>query len=216
MGANGVGIYYPISDQPEFGITMIVFIDRQHAGKPNKLADRGAAVDIDGDATPEREAIITGQISIELEKILILLGVDVVPISDGTYSERHNRVNKYAAMYPNRKTVYLAMHLNAGGGVYAAFFYHHASTQGHELAKQLCLDMRAAGFVESAKPIECKPSNWTKNAYHTIKGVGRPVAICCEPLFMDQPAHAKHLTYEGIQGLAMCMANAIVKWGSND
>jgi len=35
-------------------------------------------------------------------------------------------------------------------------------------------------------------------------------------LFMDQPAHAKHLTNEGIQGLAMCMANAIVKWGSND
>lgn len=195
---------------------MIVFIDRQHAGKPNKLADRGAAVDIDGDTTPDREAIITGQISIELEKILMLLGVDVMPISDGTYNERHARVNEYAAMYPNRKTVYLAMHLNAGGGDYAAFFYHHASTQGHELAKQLCLEMRAAGFVKNAKPIECKPNNWTKNAFYTIRGVGRPVAICCEPLFMDQPEHAKHLTNEGIQGLAMCMANAIVKWGSDD
>ena len=64
---------------------MIVFIDRQHAGKPDKLADRGAAVDLDGDSTPEREAIITGKIAIELEKILIMLGVDVMPISDGTY-----------------------------------------------------------------------------------------------------------------------------------
>lgn len=195
---------------------MIVFIDRQHAGKPNKLADRGAVVDIDGDATPEREAIITGQISIELEKVLLLLGVDVVPISDGTYSERHTRVNKYAAMYPNRKTVYLALHLNAGGGAYGAYFFHHASTRGKRLAQMLCDAMVTAGIVENAKAIGAHPDNWTKNAYYTIKGVGRPVAICCEPLFMDQSMHAKHLTYEGIQGLAMCVANAIVKWGSND
>ena len=166
------GFYDPISNKPEFGITMIVFIDRQHAANQTNWPIRVQAVDIDGDATPEREAIITGQISIpKLEKILMLLGVDVMPISDGTYSERHARVNEYAAMYPNRKTVYLAMHLNAGGGMYAAFFYHHASTQGHELAKQLCLEMRAAGFVKSAKPIECKPNNWTKNAFYTIRGL---------------------------------------------
>jgi N-acetylmuramoyl-L-alanine amidase len=195
---------------------MIVFIDRQHAGKPNKLADRGAAVDINGDATPEREAIITGQISLELEKILMLMGVEVMPISDGTYNERHARVNEYAALYPNRKTVYLAMHLNAGGGAYGAFFYHHASAQGKQLAQRLCDAMQIGGIVEIAKAIECKPSNWTKNAFYTIRGVGRPVAICCEPLFMDNDQHAKHLTYEGIQGLAMCMANAIVKWGNND
>ena len=200
MGANGVGVHDPISNKPEFGITMIVFI----------------AVDIDGDGIKDREAIITGQLSIELEKVLILLGVDVMPISDGTYSERHARVNKYAAMYPNRKTVYLAMHFNAGGGNYAAFFYHHASTQGHELANQLALGMRAAGYVKNAKAIKSNSSDWTKNAFYCIKGIGRPVAICSEPLFMDQPEHAKHLTYEGIQGLAMCMANAIVKWGSND
>lgn len=215
MGQYVVGIHYPISNQPQFGIIMIVFIDRQHAGKPDKLGDRGAAVDIDGDATPEREAIITGQIAIALEKVLIMLGVDVMPISDGTYSERHKRVNEYAAMYPNRKTVYLAMHLNAGQGDYAAFFYHHESTQGHELAKHLCEGMRAAGFVERALPIDAQPNNWTKNAFHTIRGVGRPVAICCEPLFMDQDLHARHLTYEGIQALAMCMANSIVQWGKN-
>lgn len=195
---------------------MIVFIDRQHAGKPNKLADRGASLDIDGDSTPEREAIITGQIALELEKILLLLGVDVVPISDGTYTERHTRVNKYAAMYPNRKTVYLAMHLNAGGGDYAAYFFHHASTKGEKLAQHLCDAMITTGIVQNAKAIGAKPTNWTKNAYYTIKGVGKPVAICCEPLFMDNNIHAKHLTTEGIQGLAMCIANAIVKWGSND
>ena len=216
MGANGVGIHDPISSKPEFGITMIVFIDRQHAGQIKHIKSRGATYDVDGDGEKDREAIITGKISIELEKILILLGVDVMPISDGTYSERHTRVNNYAAMYPNRKTVYLAMHLNAGMGTYGAFFYHHASTQGERLAQHLCDGITTAGFVDKAKALACKPSDWTKNAYYCIKGVGRPVAICCEPLFMDQPAHAKHLTNEGIQGLAMCMANAIVKWGSND
>ena len=34
---------------------MIVFIDRQHAGKPNKLDDRGASVDVDGDGKIDSE-----------------------------------------------------------------------------------------------------------------------------------------------------------------
>ena len=32
---------------------MIVYIDRQHAGKPNKIDDRGAGADIDGNGTKD-------------------------------------------------------------------------------------------------------------------------------------------------------------------
>lgn len=194
---------------------MIVFIDRQHAGKPDRINDRGASIDLDGDNTPEREALITGEIAIKLEKILMLLGIDVMPISDGKYSARHQRVNEYAAMYPNRKTVYLALHLNAGGGSYGAFFHHHASASGEKLAKQMCAEMVANGIVQDCKAIHARPNDWTKNAFYTIRGVGRPVAICCEPLFMDNEQHAKMLNNDGIHAIATAMATAIHKWGNN-
>lgn len=194
---------------------MIVFIDRQHAGKPDRISDRGASVDLDGDDTPEREAMITGEIAIQLEKMLLMLDIDVMPISDGTYHARHKRVNEYAAMYPNRKMVYLALHLNAGGGSYGAFFHHHASTAGESLAKQLCNELVANNIVTDARPLDARPNNWTRNAFATIRGIGRPVAICCEPLFMDNHEHAAKLNRAGIEALAMAMATAIRKWGYN-
>jgi N-acetylmuramoyl-L-alanine amidase len=193
---------------------MIVFIDRQHAGKPNKLADRGATYDIDGDSSPEREAMITGHIALELEKILMLFGHSVMPISDGTYADRHKRVNEYAAMYPDQKCVYLAMHLNAGGGSYGAFFHHHASTSGELLAKYMAQTLELAGLgIEDTRVLAARPNDWTKNAFYTIRGIGRPVAICCEPCFMDNPDHAKILDTAGIQTMAMAMAMGIKQWG---
>jgi len=195
---------------------MIVFIDRQHAGKPNKLADRGASVDIDGDSTPEREALITGQIALELEKILILNGIHVMPISDGLYSERHDRVNKYAAMHPDQRCVYLAMHLNAGGGDYGAYFYDARSANGKTLARYFQKAFTDSDLtIAEIKTIPCCADDWTNHAYNTIKGVGRPVALCVEPLFMDNDKHAQYLTYTGIQKIANLMALAIINWGIN-
>ena len=69
---------------------MIVFIDRQHSGKPNKINDRGASRDVNGDGkitAEEKEAIWTARISIELEIALLDMGINVMPISDGTYSQ---------------------------------------------------------------------------------------------------------------------------------
>ena len=195
---------------------MIVFIDRQHAGKPNKLADRGATYDVDGDSTPEREAILTGYIALALEKLLMLNGIDVMPISDGTYTDRHDRVNKYAAMHPDRKCVYLAMHLNAGGGDYGAFFHHHASIAGEKLAFEMAhyLEIGDLG-ISNVRVLPARPNDWTSNAFNTIKGVQRPVAICCEPLFMDNDKHATNLTFTGFNKIALAMATAIQKWGRN-
>ena len=167
---------------------MIVFIDRQHAGKPNKLDDRGASVDVDGDGKIDLEAIITARIAIQLEQFLMLQGHHVMPISDGTYKQRHARVNEYAAMYPNEICIYLAMHLNAGGGTYGAFFHHHQSTNGAKLADHIghCM-MQNNIDISDCKTIAAHPEGWTKNAFYTIRGVGRPVALCCEPVFMDSP-----------------------------
>lgn len=167
---------------------MIVFIDRQHAGKPDRLNDRGATVDCDHDGSPDMEAMITARLAIQLEQLLMLHGHMVMPISDGTYTQRHKRVNEYAAMYPDQHCIYLAMHLNAGGGTYGAFFHHHASKQGAALANHIGRQMMQNNIdITDCKTIAAHPSGWTKNAFYTIRGVGRPVALCCEPVFMDSP-----------------------------
>ena len=195
---------------------MLVFIDRQHSGKPNKLNDRGACADIDNNGkkdTHELEAVFTGKIAIELEIALLCYGIDVLPISDGLYSKRHQRVNEYAAMYDG-PMVYLAMHLSAGGGDYGAFFYDWRSEKGLHLANFMCTELKTLPQIQKCKPIAAKPEDWTKNAFNTIAGVNKPVALCCEPLFIDNPAHnVLLLGNEGINKIANVMATAIAKWG---
>jgi N-acetylmuramoyl-L-alanine amidase len=42
--------------------------------------------------------------------------------------------------------------------------------------------------------------------------VGRPVALCSEPLFIDNKEHQKLLSEGGIGRLAEAMVNGILKW----
>ena len=192
---------------------MIVFIDRQHAGKPGRVDDRGAARDINGDgeiSADEREAIWTARISIELEVKLIDMGIKVMPISDGRYADRHQRVNAYANQM-EAPHVYLAMHLNSGGGKYGSFFYDYRSANGLRLARQMSTQLElAVDELETCKAIKASPDDWTKNAWYTIRGVGRPVAICCEPFFMD--THTSLLSQSGIGRVSTAMAMALRNW----
>jgi hypothetical protein len=66
--------------------------------------------------------------------------------------------------------------------------------------------------IDVVKKIPCSPADWTKNAYYTIKDVGRPVALCSEPLFIDNTEHQKLLSEGGIGRLAEAMVNGILKW----
>lgn len=192
---------------------MIVFIDRQHAGKPSKINDRGASRDINGDGqitAEELEAIWTARIAINLEIRLLDMGISVMPISDGTYSKRHERVNQYADMHPG-PWVYLAMHLNSGGGNYGSYFYDYRSTKGQQLATIMANKLNEdVAAIERTKAIRSCKDDWTKNAYYTIRNVGKPVAICCEPFFMD--THQSLLSMDGVFKVAGSMARAIKVW----
>ena len=194
---------------------MIVFIDRQHSGKPNKINDRGASRDVNGDGkitAEEKEAIWTARISIELEIALLDMGINVMPISDGTYSQRHARVNDYANRHPG-PWVYLAMHLNSGGGNYGSYFYDYRSSQGQQLATILSKELKSVIDINT-KALPANPDNWTKNAFYTIRHVQRPVAICCEPFFMD--THQNLLSIPNIKKISTSMALALRAWGKND
>lgn len=191
---------------------MLIFLDRQHAGKPNRLSDRGAGLDLNENGRVdwwEKEAIWTGILSIELELLFLEMGYDVLPISDGKYSDRHKRVNEYSKGHPN--SIYLALHLNSGGGNYGSFFYHHASPQGRLLAG--CISNSCHDYFQQIgnfKAIAASSSDWTKNAWNTIKGVGRPVAVCLEPIFMD--THKELLSDDGMMQIAVAISQGVKKW----
>ena len=97
-------------------ISAVVYLDRQHSGKPGRPNDRGAAVDLDGDGKIQRgeqEAALTARYLLACELALLEMGHTVIPISDGTYNERHRRVNRYAGTFKaGRPQFYLAGHLN--------------------------------------------------------------------------------------------------------
>lgn len=198
---------------------MIVYIDRQHTGKPNRPSDRGAGVDVDGNGkieTWENESHWTGYLAVMLESRLVLHeDIQVIPIQDGTYLARHSRVNEYSKMFKDEKQVYLALHLNAGGGNYGSMFYHHDSQQGRSLATYICEGLgNYCSEIPTFKAIPATSEDWTNHAFNTIKGVGRPVAICCEPLFMD--THKRFISMDGFGRVALGITTGILNWRNSN
>jgi len=204
----------------------VVFLDRQHAGKPGRrAADRGASADLDGDGTidtDELEAILTMHYLTAAEVALLEDGHTVVPISDGWYSARHDRVNAYSGTFGSEygPQVYVAAHLNAGWGGrpgkgYGSVFYDVRSRRGIRLAVAIARELRlVAPELSEAKAIECKPDGWTRGAFGTIGGVVRPVGICYEPAFLDCPAHADLLGVDGLRAMGTALAHGIDKWAA--
>ena len=198
----------------------VVYLDRQHSGKPGRKAeDRGAAVDLDGSGridVEEREAILTARYGLAAEIALIEAGHIVVPVSDGWYSDRHRRVNQYAGTFPKEyPQVYVSLHLNAGGGDYGAIFYDHRSRSGPELSARIAACLRAeAPEVNGVKCIPAKPDDWTSAAYGTIGGGMQPTTICYEPCFMDNPSHSDLLTRQGLAVLGRALAAGIDAWSN--
>lgn len=187
---------------------MLVIIDIQHRGKPHQLDDRGA---VNG---PHVEAMLTPVYALAMEARLLELKHDVITISDGAYPDRHERACQYAR-YHRGVCVYLAPHLNAGGGKLGIAFHDSRSSKGSGLAVEV-VNAWAEALPELAgvEAIAARPDDWTKNAFHTIKGVftGRPVALCLEPAFIDQPAHADLLTDAGLKRIGYATAEALHTW----
>ena len=129
----------------------MVYLDRQHSGKPARPLDTGASYDLDGDGvigTHEQEALLTPRYLLAAELALREMGHTLIPISDGTYGNRHRRVNAYAGTFPtSTPQIFVAAHLNAGwagnpGSAYGAIFYDSKSRSGPELASRVARQLR--------------------------------------------------------------------------
>lgn len=192
----------------------VVFLDRQHSGKNNRRSALGAADDVDGDGDKDvhdAEAIWTARYLLACEIRLRELGHDVMPISDGSYWERHKRANNYQRQ--DETGIYIAAHLNAGVGRgigYGSMFYDFRSAKGKILADAINERLRVAcpELQGKVKSIEASPENWTKNAFHTIKGV-RAIGICAEPAFIDSSAHKPLFSSKGMRAIGEAIADGI-------
>ena len=194
---------------------MLVFLDRQHVGKPNRWKSLGAARDLNEDdhvSIRECEAIMTAIYILECEIVLREAGYDVCVLSDGHYYQRHERVN---AMQGSQKAVYIACHINAGTykGGYGSCFYDYRTSTGDKLgsAVNAQLEVYCPELDNRTKLIQAIPSDWTKNAYYTIKGVNCP-AICFEPFFIDSENHKPLTTDEGLKRVGRALAQGIIDY----
>jgi N-acetylmuramoyl-L-alanine amidase len=195
-------------------MTMII-LDRQHAGKPHRPTDMGAHHDLDGDGLAElheTEAYFTAIYGLAAEIRLRSQGYQVVPMSHGTYPERHDYVN---TRLPDAR-VYVAMHLNAGspkrGKEYSAVFYDYRSApeRGKALAESIDAQLAQIEQIGGNRRIwSTSKHGWKKNAHSTIRGVERAIGICFEPLFIDGPRHAKLMTVWGMQQIGNALADGI-------
>ena len=92
-------------------------------------------------------------------------------------------------------------------------FYDWRSTAGPECAEHIAAKLQDAcpELTGGAKVIECRPDNWTKNAYNTIAGVSA-TAICFEPFFMDFAGHRPLLSDAGLARVGIALAEGINDW----
>jgi N-acetylmuramoyl-L-alanine amidase len=194
-------------------MTKTVFLDRQHAGQIHKPSDLGAFSRLVGRA----EADMTLDYLAAAERYLRALKVDVINISDGRYKDRHRRVIDYAQR-AGGVSVYVAAHLNAGGGDYGAMFHDHRSTMGKEVSEYIG-DALSDACPELNKVIvkSSQPDDWTKNAFATISGVyaGKPCGVCFEPCFVDNESHVPLLEHAGLERIGDALGAGIFKWMEN-
>jgi hypothetical protein len=197
-------------------VQCVVYLDRQHSGKPGKRAkDTGAGADIDGDGTielHEQEALLTPRYIWAAELALRAAGHIVIPISDGSYTDRFRRINSYVGTFPRHMPqVMIACHLNAGRGSYGSCFYDYRSRSGPELAARIAKQLRmVAPELNGVKCIAAKPDDWTRNAFATIQCT--PVAICFEPFFIDADHAVELSTPESMTAIGRSLAAGIDAW----
>jgi hypothetical protein len=190
-------------------VSLLVFLSRDHSGRwGTRRGDLGATAP-DG----RREAMLTPLYLLAAEERLRQLGHEVIPLSDGSYDARHARANDLADLHGGR-SVYVASHLNAGGGTYGLVCYDHRSgaANGPALARSIAARLKDRLGLATVKAEAASPSNVWANAHGTIGGLLDPIGICYEPLFID--GHAHLLTPTGLAEAGRALAEGIHAWAT--
>ena len=201
---------------------MTIYLDRGHQGKPNNPDDMGAWADLDrdgrGDWTEQEAALTLLYGHYYAAAALRRAGLDVIAMSDGAYSARHERVNAYTRG-SRQVDVYVQLHLNASTSPtadYGSVFYDYRSgaNRGPRLAALMARALRErCPELGEVKSIAARPDDWTSRAYGTISGIGSAIAICYEPCFLTSAKHQPLLTSPGgLRRIGESLATGIINY----
>jgi N-acetylmuramoyl-L-alanine amidase len=162
-------------------------------GKPNKPFDRGAS------NNGYQEADLAMSYATLAFQELTSKGYEAFLITSGTYAERHDWINRHAI------DLYLACHLNAGGGRYSLIeHYYDAGQRTREIAKIMADNFKSILGTSSGKVWEIAKNG--RGA--TCLKETRPSALLLEPLFVDNDSHL-HIAVNQPEQIAQAIVETI-------
>jgi len=186
-----------------------VAVDVQHLYKPGQPNDHGAKFRL-GDGTSVTEAQGTLIYAHALTDWLRWRGATVLandPVRGvfvGTYGQRNRAAWSWGAH------LYLACHLNAGGGSYALCEYMKGRP-GETVAKEILLCL-TSGFPEitTGRILELNPG---QRGEVCVRGCDTLApALILEPFFGDTPAHQPLLSVLELALLGRTIGRGISEW----
>jgi N-acetylmuramoyl-L-alanine amidase len=218
---------------------MLAILDLQHRGKPGSN-DLGASHDLDGDGVVEameHEANLTPIYAAAARSKLEAMGAEVLVLDSGWYATRHKAAGKAAAEHAGA-AVYVACHLNAGGGDYGLVCHDYRSGRGAGAATEIALKLRkhlapelrralVGATAPTTRPTDSTAAAWDAlpryegallwpRAWSTLSGIysgpGNVCGVCFEPAFIDTSAHRGLLTDDGLRRVGDALASGLLSY----
>jgi len=175
-----------------------IALDVQHMGKPHRPYDRGAS------CAGYYEADLVLRYAGLAYQQLVAKRYEVFLLTSGRYSERHEWVNKHGV------ELYLACHLNAGGGSYSLVeYYYDAGQKTREIASVFADCFRRVLGTSNAKVWEIPKGG---RGAVCLEGT-RPSALLLEPLFIDNTVHFELVVHQP-ELVAKAIVRAIEEYNS--
>lgn len=195
----------------------LAILDIQHAGKPSRPNDMGAAYDIDGDGVTgehgEREVDLVRAYVEVVTTNLERCGIEVRVLTTGEYGRRHVEAGSLARLWKG-KAVYCACHLNAGGGRYGLVRPDGRSQKGRLFASMMARHLQA---VPELNDVRIWPLTSTDRGWSCIDGIyAGPANLCgllLEPYFLDGLTHRRLTTPQGTIEVGTAISAAVEEWG---
>ena len=194
----------------------ILIIDRQHGEKAPGTFEGGCQAIVDGRRIIETD--LTTVYGRTIENAVAAAGHRVVWIDSGHYYNRHREANAIAKKAKSEKVLYLALHVNAGGGTYALSMYDAKSKGGKAAAGVLAASMAGLDGISKSKTVGCETIGWTRRAYHCIKGIWKGPAnisgVLLEPFFIDSRggAHNDYRDGRALEQLGDAIAAGVIEY----
>jgi len=192
---------------------MLIALDTQHINKGADPWDRGAGFDLNDDgelALAELEATLVGRYMQLLRHRLEGHRIPVVDGFSGSYSQRNAQADKLGA------SLYIAGHLNAGGGNYGLVGVDYRAPRGGTsrfVAGHVATRWRQLLALPRVRIQETRPTGarWIRNLHATIGGCVCP-ALAAEPIFLDGHAHllAPQRQHRTLDAIAAGLEDAIL------